>query len=94
MGTESPCGMFHFQPEIMIVAEDIRNAVFTLGEERKGAAFGIDDVARRLSPSHWQDLIDQVRLVVDALIREGKLRRGSSNKPGRFYFASSANVRK
>ncbi len=79
----------------MVVAEDIRNAVLRLGEERKGSSFGLDEVARLVSPGHWQDLLDQVRLVVDALVREGKVSHDSGRKSaGQFYFTSSAKVKK
>lgn len=78
----------------MVVAEDIRNAILRLGTERKGEAFRIDEVARLVSPGQWQDLLDQVRLVVDALIREGKVSRDGRKSTGLFYFTSSAKVRK
>lgn len=79
----------------MVVAEDIRNAVLRLGEERKGAAFRLDEVAQRISPSHWRDLLDQVRLVIESLVREGKVSPAASkSKTNKFYFTSSAKVRK
>ncbi len=59
----------------MVAAEDIRNTLLTLVHE-KGRASGVSAVeaARHLRPHQWQEILDQVKLVAESLVREGKLK--------------------
>ena len=69
----------------MIVAEEIRNAVLRVAEERGTKPFRAADVARQISPAHWEDLLEQVKLVIDSLVKEGKVTaRNAADKPQYF----------
>jgi hypothetical protein len=58
----------------MISAEEIRNAILRLANERgEHQSFFASEVARRLDPTNWKDVIEQVRFVASVLIREGKI---------------------
>jgi hypothetical protein len=65
----------------MVFADDIRKAILRLAEEGgTEKSFAPVDVARALDGKNWHLLIDQVKLVVDSLIKEGKIRVISPGK--------------
>lgn len=71
---------------LMVFADDIRKAILQLAEEGgTEKSFAPVDVARALDNQNWHLLIDQVKLVVDSLIKEGKItviHPGKSPGPG------------
>lgn len=59
----------------MVSAEDIRNAVLQMAQRQSGKnEITAHDVARYLRPNQWPEILDQVRLVIESLVREGKLK--------------------
>jgi hypothetical protein len=67
----------------MIFAEEIRKTILRLAEETgKERSFAPADVARALDQHNWPNLIDQVKLVAETLIKEGKIESiGVKNSP-------------
>jgi hypothetical protein len=66
---------------VMVYAEDIRRAILELAEQRgPEGTFRPSDVARAIDEKNWKVLIDQVRLVADSLIHEGKIIATESGK--------------
>jgi Protein of unknown function (DUF3253) len=59
----------------MVSAEDIREGILTL-VQRKQSQHSITpiEIAQYLRPAQWREILDQVRLVIDSLIREGKIK--------------------
>jgi len=57
----------------MVYAEEIKKAILTLAEECGSNSFYPADVARKIDKENWRGLIQQVNMVADVLIREGKL---------------------
>ena len=58
----------------MVFAHDIRKAILSLANLRgAGNLFYPAEVAKRVDPENWPTLIDQVHLVADSLIKEGKI---------------------
>lgn len=58
----------------MISAEEIRNAILRMANERgEDQSFFASEVARRLDPANWRDVLGQVRFVASVLIKEGKI---------------------
>ncbi|HEY9009251.1 DUF3253 domain-containing protein [Ohtaekwangia sp.] len=58
----------------MVFADDIRKVILKLAEERgTEKTFDPSDVARAIDQQNWSLLIDQVELVANTLIREGKI---------------------
>lgn len=63
----------------MVSAEDIRNAVLLMAQRQGGKGeISAQDVARFLRPNQWQEILDQVRLVIESLVHEGKLKSSRS----------------
>jgi hypothetical protein len=59
----------------MVFADEIRNTILRLAEEHGSEkSFEPADVARALDQQHWPQLLDQVKLVADAMIKEGKIK--------------------
>jgi hypothetical protein len=59
----------------MVFADEIRNTILRLAEEHGSErSFAPADVARAIDQQHWHRLIDQVKLVADTLIKEGKIK--------------------
>jgi sialic acid synthase SpsE len=58
----------------MVFAEEIRNTILKLAEERgTERTFAPADVARAMDEKNWFQLIDQVKFVASVLIDEGKI---------------------
>lgn len=58
----------------MVFAEDIRKEILRLAEERgREKTFRPSDVARAVDEKNWRVLLEQVRLVAETLIHEGKI---------------------
>lgn len=58
----------------LVFANDIRKAILNLANLRgAGNLFYPAEVAKRVDPHNWPSLIDQVHLVADSLIKEGKI---------------------
>lgn len=57
----------------MVFANDIRQAILRIAEERGKHSFSTHDVARELDAQNWMRLEGQVRFVADVLVKEGKL---------------------
>ena len=65
----------------MVFADDIRRTILRLADERgPGKTFAISDVAQAIDRNNWQGLIDQVRMVANVLVKEGKI---TARKPFR-----------
>jgi hypothetical protein len=63
----------------MVFAEEIRNTILRLAEEHgSDKSFAPADVARAIDRQHWHRLLDQVTLVADILIKEGKIKASTS----------------
>jgi hypothetical protein len=62
----------------MIYAEDIRRTILSIAEEQGNNAFDPSDVARKMDKENWRGLIQQVNIVAEVLIREGKIIIASS----------------
>lgn len=59
----------------MVFAEEIRKTILRLAEERgKEQSFAPADVARAIDKNNWPLLIDQVKLVAETLLKEGKIK--------------------
>ncbi|RAW03296.1 DUF3253 domain-containing protein [Pseudochryseolinea flava] len=59
----------------MVFAEEIRKTILRLAEETgKERSFAPADVARAIDQQNWPLLIDQVKLVAETLIKEGKIK--------------------
>ena len=58
----------------MVSAEDIRNTVLQMAEKSNGRGVTAIEVARALRPSQWPEILEQVKLVVETLTQEGKLK--------------------
>jgi Protein of unknown function (DUF3253) len=58
----------------MISSEDIRKKIMEMAETNtQRTALPLDEVARQLSSDNWKNSIAQIKLVVDAMVREGKI---------------------
>lgn len=58
----------------MIFANDIRQAILKLAEERGTShAFSPTEVAQAMDKDNWHTLTEQVKLVAGVLVQEGKL---------------------
>lgn len=70
----------------MVFAEEIRNTILRLAEQHGSEkSFAAADVAREIDRQHWPQLMDQVKLVADSLIKEGKIKVSTglkTNDPG------------
>jgi hypothetical protein len=65
----------------LVFANDIRKAILTLANMRgPGNLFYPAEVAKRVDSENWVTLIDQVHLVADSLISEGKIVVSKSGK--------------
>lgn len=63
----------------MVFAEEIRKTILQLADERgPGRSFDLSEVAKAIDQNNWHDLIDQVKLVSNSLIHEGKIIAGGS----------------
>lgn len=59
----------------MVFADEIRNTILRLADQRGHSNFFYDiEVARIVGRENWKGLLDQVRLVADVLVREGKIK--------------------
>jgi hypothetical protein len=59
---------------VMVFADDIRKEILRLADERgREKTFRPSDVARAVDEKNWRILLEQVRLVADSLIQEGKI---------------------
>jgi hypothetical protein len=64
----------------MIYADDIRKTILTIAEEYgPDHAFDSSEVARKMDQENWRGLIQQVNIVADVLIREGKIALEQAN---------------
>jgi hypothetical protein len=76
----------------MVFADEIRSTILRLAEEHGSErSFATSDVARAIDQQHWPQLIDQVKLVADTLIKEGKIKVTSHQKNG--SDAAAENIR-
>jgi Protein of unknown function (DUF3253) len=58
----------------MIFADDIKQRILKLAEERgPRKTFSASEVAKQVDPHNWLSLIDQIDLVADVLVKEGKI---------------------
>jgi hypothetical protein len=57
----------------MIYADDIRRTILSIAEEHGDNSFAPSDVARKMDHENWRGLIQQVNIVAEVLIREGKI---------------------
>ena len=58
----------------MVLVDDIRKLILQLADQRgPGKTFLPSEVAMLIDQQNWRKLIDQVRLVADSLIQEGKI---------------------
>jgi len=59
----------------MVFAEEIRKTILRLAEQTgKERSFAPADVARAIDQHNWPLLIDQVKLVAEILLKEGKIK--------------------
>jgi len=74
----------------MVFAEEIRKTILKLAEERGSEnSFAPADVARVIDQHNWQHLLDQVRLVADSLVKEGKITASPSASSESMRFKKS-----
>lgn len=79
----------------MVFADEIRNTILKLADEHGSErSFAPADVARAIDQQHWQHLIDQVKLVADTLIKEGKIKVTSHQNNGHGAAAESIRFKK
>ncbi|MBL0742049.1 DUF3253 domain-containing protein [Chryseolinea lacunae] len=80
----------------MIFAEDIRKTILKLADECGSTkTFGPPDVARAIDAKNWQQLLEQVKLVANVLINEGKIvTKKKSDKTLPDQFAKAPLVKK
>ena len=65
------CGL---DGETGLLADDIRKLILDVADQRgPGKTFLPSEVAMLIDQHNWQKLTDQVKLVADALIHEGKI---------------------
>jgi hypothetical protein len=58
----------------MIYADDIRKTILKVAEERGlNKTFETADVAQKIDRENWMSIMQQVNLVADTLIKEGKI---------------------
>jgi hypothetical protein len=58
----------------MVFADDIRRTILRLADERgPEKTFALSDVAQAIDRHNWRGLIDQVRIVANVLVKEGKI---------------------
>jgi hypothetical protein len=58
----------------MVFADEIRRTILRLADERgPERTFALSDVAQAIDRHNWQGLIDQVRIVANVLVKEGKI---------------------
>jgi hypothetical protein len=77
----------------MVFADEIRKAILRLADEGgPEKSFAPADVARALDHQNWPQLVDQVALVADIMIREGQIRQENpgSGDPGMPRFKKTA----
>jgi hypothetical protein len=66
----------------MIYAEDIRKIILKTAEEcGPEKTFWPSDVARKIDRENWRIIVQQVSLVADAMIQEGKILLTKPNGP-------------
>jgi hypothetical protein len=78
--------------EEMVFAEEIRNAILRVAEERgPDKTFDPSEVARAIDAKNWPQIVDQVKFVAGILINEGKLigKKSLGNVPQEFSKAPS-----
>ena len=67
----------------MVFADEIRKTILRLADEAGlDKSFAPADVARAIDQKNWQLLLDQVKLVADSLIKEGKITQARAVNPG------------
>lgn len=65
----------------MVFAGDIRNAILKMANQRgPGNVFYSAEVARLIDQENWKDQVEQVQLVAESLIHEGKIIEARSEK--------------
>jgi len=65
----------------MVFADDIRQKILKLAEERgSDRSFAPWEVAREVDQKNWRMIVDQVVLVASVLIREGKIKAINKTK--------------
>ena len=69
----------------MVFANDIRQAILTLADQRVGEIFYLREVAKLIDSENWARLIDQVKLVAESLIEEGRITPVGTDNPERAY---------
>jgi hypothetical protein len=69
----------------MMYADEIRKTILTIAEEHGTEnSFEPSDVARKMDKENWRGLLQQVNIVADVLIREGKIIIETSGGTPRF----------
>ncbi|HYG17615.1 MAG TPA: DUF3253 domain-containing protein [Ohtaekwangia sp.] len=77
----------------MVFADEIRKVILRLADESgPEKSFAPADVARALDQHNWPQLLDQVSLVADIMIREGQIRheKSAGDEAGMPRFKKSA----
>ncbi len=69
----------------MIAADKIKTFILDLAKERGDKLFTTEEVARRLDPEQWEQLMEPVNLVAEVLVMQSILEKRGSN----FKLASS-----
>lgn len=63
----------------MVIAEDIKQIILSMADQRGSEVFYATEVARQVDPINWKNLMGQVTLVAGVLIKEGKIKSMNSD---------------
>lgn len=63
----------------MIAADKIKTFILDLAKERGDKLFTTEEVARRLDPEQWEQLMEPVNLVAEVLVMQSILEKRGSN---------------
>ena len=63
----------------MIAADKIKTFILDMAKERGDKFFTTEEVARRLDPEQWEQLMEPVNLVAEVMVMQSILEKRGSN---------------